>query len=566
MQTIVGVPERRPNRFLPGRRAIRGAGRVLGPRNMMRGMTEGPGQQPAQEPRTGAAEDRREVLEGRVIPSRRQDGPNAPADDPRRHFADAPPPAPYGGQDQSWSAPGAAPGNAWSPQSSAAAAAVTPEAPQPPLPQREGPPATRPGPHQPSAPAAPAPPEVLPGHQDVPPVPGAPQQPPAPQGPYVPQQPQLPQQPAGPGQAAAQPPYGAAPRQPQPQPPYGAAPQQPAPGAQVPPQPAPQPTPYAGPQPQAQHPAQPQPYPQQQPQAQPRPPAQHPVQPQPQPRPQPVPEPQRAARPKPAGEARTPDWGALAEQQEAAGAKRRKVLMLTGGIVAIAVVAGGVATAVVMSGKSSDHTIAGSGPSGGTATTTGTLPPTPSFSSVAPPPPLNPLDYLSSAAKDKEPLTPDSLLPGKQFLMNGRVYVKTATAVTANCPAGARSALAGALGANGCRKLIRATYTSGTTAVTVGVAVFDDPAHALKLQKTAQYIAPLNGGGVKDFCHAVACRMTSNSVGRYAYFAIAGLKDNKTITASDKVALQSANDASNYAFQRLIQRGHDEAAADRSAQ
>jgi len=146
--------------------------------------------------------------------------------------------------------------------------------------------------------------------------------------------------------------------------------------------------------------------------------------------------------------------------------------------------------------------------------------------------------------------------------MNGLVYAKTATATTTTCSAAARSGLAHALATSGCRKLIRATYTNGGTAVTVGVAVFDDKAHAQKLQKVAQYLAPLNGGGVPDFCHAVACRMTSNAVGRYAYFAIAGLKNGKTITATDKVALQSANDASNFAFQRIIQRGRDAAAAD----
>jgi hypothetical protein len=214
-----------------------------------------------------------------------------------------------------------------------------------------------------------------------------------------------------------------------------------------------------------------------------------------------------------------------------------------------------------MSGKSSGHPAAA--PSG-SANTAGTpsLPPAPSFSSVAPPPPANPLDYLSSAAKDKAPLTPATLFPGKQFLMGGRVYTKTATATTTSCAAAARAGLAQALAKNGCHKLVRATFTNGATAVTIGVAVFDDNAHALKLQKTAQYLAPLNGGGVKDFCHAVACRMTSNAVGRYAYFAIAGLKNGKTITTSDKVALQSANDASNYAFQRIIQRGRDAAAQD----
>jgi hypothetical protein len=238
-------------------------------------------------------------------------------------------------------------------------------------------------------------------------------------------------------------------------------------------------------------------------------------------------------------------------------------MTLTVGIVAVAVIAGGVATAVVMSGNSSDATaIASPSASTGSSASQQSLPPEPSFSSVAPPPPANPLDYLGTAAKDTAPLSPATLFPGKQFLMNGRVYVKTTTTSTAQCATGARSTLATGLSANGCSKLIRATYTSGTMAVTVGVAVFDDTAHAAKLQKTAQYLAPLNGGGVTDFCHAVACQMTSNAVGRYAYFAIAGQKNGQTLSTTDKLGAQAANDASNFAFQRIIQRGRDAAAAD----
>jgi hypothetical protein len=281
-----------------------------------------------------------------------------------------------------------------------------------------------------------------------------------------------------------------------------------------------------------------------------------------------------AARPAPrertprAAEPSTPDWDALAEQQEVTGARRRRVLMLTGGIVAIAVIAGGVATAVVMSGKSDDKTSAG--PSASTSTTASQqpLPPVPSFSSVAPPPPANPLDYLSTAAKDKAPLTPDSLFPGKQFVSRsgGRTYTKSGADVTTSCAKNARKEVAAALTANGCQKLIRATYTQGGLAVTVGVAVFPDDAHAKKMAHINQYLAPLSGGGVAEFCRAVRCQMTENAVGRYAYFAIAGFKNGKTLSATDTVGKQAANDASDFAFTRIVQRGKDAAAADPTRQ
>ncbi|MFI1096126.1 hypothetical protein [Streptomyces sp. NPDC020917] len=529
-------------------------------------MTEGPGQQPSQPPSPNAPEGR-EVLEGRVIPSSRQQQrsfethqPHEPAaHDPRQQFA-----APPGTQGEPWSSdPGQGPGQGPG-QEPAQGAAGGPGAGQgapdgegdraapsgqPRLPQREGPAANRPGPHQqsqalqpppqqPQLPQAPAPAQPPQGWA------GGPQQ-----GGTPPQEPQHgPQQggrPAG-GQQAGRHAAQSAPGQ------QGFGQQ--GPGQQGPGQQGAQGPGQQGAQDPGQQGAQ---DPGQQGFGRQAPGAGLPRQNAPQ-----APSAPRST-PRPSDPA-TPDWNALADQQQARGARRRKVTMLTGGIVAIAVVAGGVATAVVMSGKNSDHPIAGPSSSGSTGTTTQSLPPAPSFSSVAPPPPANPLDYLSSAAKDKAPLTPATLFPGKQFLMGGRVYTKTATATTTTCAAGARAGLAQALAKGGCHQLIRATFTNGTTAVTVGVAVFDDNTHALKLQKTAQYLAPLNGGGVTDFCHAVACRMTSNTVGRYAYFAIAGLKNGKTISGTDKVALQSANDASNYAFQRIIQRGRDAAAADPS--
>jgi hypothetical protein len=581
---------------------------------MMRDMTEGPGQQPPQDPRDGASDGGREVLEGLVIPSRRQPR-HAGQSDPRNDFAvpqnasgeqsaagardagqsapaggpawtpQAPGPdaglstpaagqawAPQGGaggQDAGHQLPGA--GQAWAPQGSPApqlpaqhaqapqaqaqpqqpvqgqgvppqqaygqgAQGVPPQqpaqglgAPGPQGGQHAGPAAGQGGPW--AAPQGGAQPAGGPGYGAGAPqaAAGGPTPPSGPGGPTGPTPPDgptssgLPQRPLSGGRPAG---FGT-PGGPQQQPGQGAggagAPQTgrrgAGPGAAVPPRGPGAGGSGGGPRrgPQAAGPS-----------------------------------------------AATPDWNALAAEQEASGRRRRKVTMLTGGIVAVAVIAGGVATAVVMSGKSSDSAIDKPSASSGTSASQASLPPSPSFSSVAPPPPANPLDYLSSAAKDKAPLTPGSLFPGKQFLMGGKAYVKTAATSTTSCATGARAAVAQALTANGCRKLIRATYTNGGVAVTVGVAVFDDTAHADKLKRVAEYLMPLNGGGVHDFCHAVACRMTSNSVGRYAYFAIAGLKDGKTITTTDKVALTGANDASNFAFQRIIQRGRDAAAADPS--
>jgi len=59
--------------------------------------------------------------------------------------------------------------------------------------------------------------------------------------------------------------------------------------------------------------------------------------------------------------------------------------------------------------------------------------------------------------------------------------------------------------------------------------------------------------------------MTSNAVGRYAYFAIAGLKSGQTLSPTDKLGAQAANDASNFAFQQISSAAGTPAAADRPA-
>ncbi|WP_103886895.1 hypothetical protein [Actinacidiphila yanglinensis] len=482
-------------------------------------MSEGPGQQPPQEPRNQASDGPREVLEGRVIPSRTSEA------DPRRGFAAPPqharprPEADPGPED-----PAAAPPEGAFPDGPYAFRPGQPGVPGPrgrrtptqAAPSAQGP--SAPGPAQGQDPAQGGRPGQQAGGYGFP---QQQQQPPP--GPAVPGTPGGAAAPGAPGPGPAQGGYGF-PRQEAPGAGTGRGPGGPgAPGG---------PTGPSGPAgPAGRGPG------------------------------TPGPAAARGASPVPG----TPDWSALAEEQ-ASGARRRRIMMLVGGGVAVAVIAGGVATAVVMSGRSSDHTIADPTASSSSTASEKPLPPEPSFSSVAPPPPANPLDFISSAAKDTAPLTPASLFPGKQFVLQGRTYTKTNSAVTTTCSAAAGAPLSGALASNGCTKLVRVTYTNGKIAVTVGVAVFADKAHAAKLHNVAQYIAPLNGGGVADFCHAVACQMTSNSVGRYAYFAISGFKNGQTLKQGNTTGEQAANDASDFAFQRIVQRGRDAAQAQANSQ
>ncbi|MFF3564562.1 hypothetical protein ACFYXS_31420 [Streptomyces sp. NPDC002574] len=251
-----------------------------------------------------------------------------------------------------------------------------------------------------------------------------------------------------------------------------------------------------------------------------------------------------------------PDWSALADAN-ASRARRRKRRLIGGGVLAVAAVAGIVATLVAGSGRPSVSPVAAAS----YAPSERPLPPEPSFSELSVPAQLDPLVFISDREKDTAPLSVAGLFPGKKLVWGGRTYTK-ATAAEGQCSSAASADLAAVLRRNGCGRVLRVTYVGGEVAVTVGVAVFDDQSAAGKAKSQAKgYVMPLSGGGVGAFCHATSCRTTTNAKGRYAYFTIAGLKNNGRITASDTVARQAGTDGSDYAFNRIVQRGKDQAAA-----
>lgn len=261
----------------------------------------------------------------------------------------------------------------------------------------------------------------------------------------------------------------------------------------------------------------------------------------------------------------TPDWAALADQS-ATRNRRRKLLFIGGGALATAAVAAIVATAVISSG----HKDNGGGDSAGGLPTPQDLPsesaaPEPTFSDVAPPAPPKPLDIISSARRDKAPLSPATLFPEKRAAKDDRSYVKAATATT-SCAAATQGALGSVLVNNGCRTLLRATFSRDGVAVTVGVAVFDGKAAAEKAKD--QYkpnIASLSGGGIPAFCRRTACQSSANAIGRYAYFTISGYASGKAVTASDTAVLQAGRDVADYTFRRILARGSAQASAEAAA-
>jgi hypothetical protein len=258
----------------------------------------------------------------------------------------------------------------------------------------------------------------------------------------------------------------------------------------------------------------------------------------------------------------TPDWAALAEASETRN-KRRRLLFIGGGALATIAVGTAVAMAVVSangdnkaSGNPGDLPASASLPSG-TATA-------PSFAPTSAPPPLDPKDFISSAEKDKAPLSADTLFPGTRLTMNSTVYKKGATADTSRCASAVGGTLPKILTANGCTRLIRATYTNGGIAVTVGVAVFDTQAQAAKAKSQSNdssIVRSLAGKGVKPFCDGAFCRSTRNAVGRYAYFTISGFTDAKDVTKKDTQVFRTGDDLAEFTFNQIYRRGRAQASA-----
>ncbi|WLQ35727.1 hypothetical protein P8A18_20905 [Streptomyces castrisilvae] len=265
------------------------------------------------------------------------------------------------------------------------------------------------------------------------------------------------------------------------------------------------------------------------------------------------------------GNSGTPDWEALAEASESR-ARRKKWLLIGGGALATAAVAAIVATAVISANSNHSDDAAGKDASelpSASALPSETTAPEPSFSSVAPPPPPDPKDYISDAKKDRLPISVDAFFPGKTLTTGDRVHTKGATHSTTQCATTTQGALGSILTANGCDRVIRATYSLDGVAVTVGIAVFETEAQAKKTaQQASGGLASLSGSGVPVFCRDGAiCRRTANSYGRYAYFTVGGFTNGKNVTKADKNVFAVGDDLTNFTFRQIRHRGEVQASA-----
>lgn len=259
----------------------------------------------------------------------------------------------------------------------------------------------------------------------------------------------------------------------------------------------------------------------------------------------------------------TPDWTALADASAARG-RRKKWLLIGGGVLATAAVGAIVATAVVSAGKGADS----ADKNASQLPSPEALPSKsgeaiPSFTPKAPAPPPNPKDYISSSKKDKAPLSANTLFPGPNLTVGDHTYAKGATHRTTACGSVTQGALGAVLVNNGCGQVIRATFSKGGVAVTIGVAVFDTEAQAQQaVKQSSGGIASLSGGGVPTFCrNGSVCRRVGNSYGRYAYFTVGGFTSGKNVAQSDANVFTAGDDVAEFTFRQIVARGQAQASA-----
>lgn len=268
------------------------------------------------------------------------------------------------------------------------------------------------------------------------------------------------------------------------------------------------------------------------------------------------------------GQQGTPDWGALAAEAEKKRGRKR-LLVVGGSVLATLAVGTVVALAIVQQDSGSGGQAAGDtgGQSGGPDDGASTTPaPDPTFEETTLPPLPKPREFISDADKDLAPFTAEELYPGDTMTVDGREYTKTAAEGSEDCTAGVTDELGAVLTEHGCAALLRATFTGDGTAVTVGVAQF--PTEEDAQAASAAYVRnllPLTAGDSPEFCQRGGCRTTTNQVGRYTYFTIAGNGDGTPDSGDGTPAQQAARDGNDHAFARIIQRGEAQASASASA-
>ncbi|MFG2698232.1 hypothetical protein [Kitasatospora sp. NPDC048407] len=245
--------------------------------------------------------------------------------------------------------------------------------------------------------------------------------------------------------------------------------------------------------------------------------------------------------PPPAQQQFEPDWQQLADQREAQVRRKRLMTGLGIGIGVVVLGAGAAAIAVLsQDDKPSNDPV---------ASQSGSAPVSPTNSA-------KPSGSGSPTTKQLPPaITAEALFADQSLNIGGHNYVRKSTTTDNPCWKATGAGLGDVLTNAGCVQLMRGTYFTGNTAVTVGVAVFKSEADAAKVGAGMKgQIQPLFGkDNVGEFCRDVACSLTNRVEGRYVVFTVAGPISGGA-GAQDPVAQSSSKELDSY-FDQLLTKG-----------
>ncbi|QKW19963.1 hypothetical protein HUT16_13625 [Kitasatospora sp. NA04385] len=247
--------------------------------------------------------------------------------------------------------------------------------------------------------------------------------------------------------------------------------------------------------------------------------------------------------PQPVQPPAAPDWQQLADQREAQARRKRTLLVVGIGAGVLLLAAGGISVALLNKDDKTPDPVASasqSAPATGSPKASGSPKPSGSASPAKPLPPA---------------VTSDVLFADQSLNIGGHNYVRKTIANTDTCWKATGGGLGDVLSGANCNRLMRATYFTGNTAVTVGVAVFKDEADAKKAGSGVKgQIQPLFGqDDVAVFCRDVSCALTNRVEGRYLVFTVAG-PIGGAAGDQDQVAQSSGKELDGY-FDQLLTKG-----------
>jgi hypothetical protein len=235
-----------------------------------------------------------------------------------------------------------------------------------------------------------------------------------------------------------------------------------------------------------------------------------------------------------------PDWTAMADHYEAQG-KRKRVLAIAGGALAVCLVGGVTAYAwsTAKAGGASANAGAATSASA-SASPSGSVSASPTVSASASPHPK------SAPALRLDQVFASSLKVG------GKSFNRVAIDSKSICWKSTVGGLGNVLAANDCKQVLRATYTSGKVSVTVGVAALVDVGGAMKT--AAQFhggIAPLWHSGDTNFCRKSACAVTHAVEDRFLYLTVAG-PNSGAAGSKDSTSISVGHAAAAAVLARLV--------------